>query len=172
MHLGASYPAPRCWCNRLGWIQRKRADKVWFPVKSSHGDQELCSAQNSSAYSQSKFNQSSSFHVCSGCFTPSLLNSTFGALTEMWTSLNDDLSAAVLQTWCQPPTPPMWTSLRWLTRCLRGPPMQAGWSFSRLSSPLITCVSMATRLVTEDEAKESDVVQFFWKELKFRFPQK
>lgn len=37
--------------------------KVLMGIKS-------CSAQNSSAYSQSKFNQSSSFHVCSGCFNP------------------------------------------------------------------------------------------------------
>lgn len=57
--------------------------------------------------------------------------------------VSDDVS--VLQTWCQPPTPPTWTSLRWLTRCLSEPPTPAGWSCSRPSSPLITCVSMATR---------------------------
>lgn len=126
-----------------------------------------CSAQKSSAYSQSKFNQSSSLRI----FTPSLLNSTTDAVTEKWTSVIDGLPSAVLQTWCQPPTPPTWTSLRWLTRCLSGPPMQAGWSFSRLSSPLITCVSMAMRLVTVDEVEESDVVQFLQTELQFRFIQ-
>ena len=38
--------------------------------------------------------------------------------------------------------------------------MQAGWSFSRLLSPLITCVSMATRLVTDAGTAESSKVQF------------
>lgn len=49
------------------------------------------------------------------------------------------------QTWFSAQMRWMWTSLSWLTHCLRGPPTPAGWSCLSHSSPHTTSWSTAMR---------------------------